>query len=132
MTVRRRRFLATSAALATPLVAGCTGGDGGGGEPVEVALVDFAFEPGTDAPIEVDAGTTVRFVWESGPHNIHVDSQPADADWPGHESTEDAGFEHEHTFDVSGQYHFWCVPHRGLGMVGDLVVAESGGRGGVY
>ncbi len=127
--MRRRRFLAASAALATPLVAGCTGGGGG---PVEVALVDFAFEPGTDEPVEVSTGTTVRFVWETGGHNIVVDSQPDGADWAGHEPLEGAGFEHEHTFDVAGEYHFWCQPHRGIGMVADIVVSEESGGGGFY
>lgn len=123
--MRRRRFLTTSAALATPLVAGCaSGGSGGTSAPVEVALVNFAFEPGSDSPIAVDAGTTVRFVWETSSHNIHVDSQPAGASWAGHEQIESAGFEHEHTFEVPGEYHYFCIPHERGGMLG-VVVADG-------
>ncbi len=101
------------------------GEEGGGGETVEVSLVDYAFEPGTDSPLVIPPGTTVRFVWETSTHNIHVDSKPAESDWQGHEPVEDEGFTHEHTFEVTGEYHFWCVPHQGLGMVGDITVEEG-------
>ncbi|MFP4627971.1 MAG: hypothetical protein ACLFMX_03170, partial [Halobacteriales archaeon] len=47
-------------------------------EVVEVELVDFAFEPGTDSPLEIEPDTTVRFIWITDTHNIVVDSQPDD------------------------------------------------------
>lgn len=128
--MNRRKFLTSAVALAPPLVAGCSSDDGT--EVVEVGPDgDLVFRPGTDEPLEISTGTTVTFVWESGGHNIHVDSRPDDASWDGHASIEDAGFEHEHTFDVAGEYHYWCEPHRGAGMVADIDV-ESGGGGGLY
>jgi plastocyanin len=151
--MRRREFLrvATGAAgaaaagsgavgaqeTATPSPTATAGEDGGGsGATVEVQLVDYAFEPGTDEPLVIPPGTTVRFVWETSTHNIKLDSKPDESDWNGHEPVEDEGFVHEHTFDATGDYHFWCDPHRGLGMVGDITVEEgapvpgAGGEGG--
>lgn len=103
-------------------------------ETVMVELVDFAFEPGTENPLEIPPGTTVTFVWQTDSHNIVVESQPADAGWAGHESIEMAGFETEHTFEVEGTYEFFCQPHQGLGMEGTIVVDSAasvdGGDGG--
>ena len=82
----------------------------------------YIFTPGTENPLRITAGTTVKFVWESDTHNIHVDSQPEDANWQGHESIENTGFTYEHTFEVEGTYHYWCEPHKGLGMIADIVV----------
>lgn len=89
---------------------------------VRVALVDFAFEPGTDGPLEVSTGTTVRFVWVTSIHNILVDTQPAESTWEGHRLLEEAGFTHEHTFVVPGRYEFRCEAHDNLGMKGTLIV----------
>jgi plastocyanin len=116
---------AQETATPSPTSTGTASGGGGTGETVEVALVDFAFEPGTDDPLVIPPGTTVRFVWETSNHNIHVDSKPEGSDWEGHEPIENTGFTHEHTFTTLGDYHFWCVPHKGLGMVADITVEEG-------
>lgn len=97
-----------------------------GGPPVTVELGDFYFKPGTEEPLYVTPGTTVKFVWKTGGHNIHVDTQPDGATWKGHESIENSGFTYEHTFNVKGKYHYWCVPHKSLGMVADIIVNASG------
>jgi len=114
-----------------------TGTSSGGGGSVEVDLVDYSFDPGTDSPLTIPPGTTVNFVWKTGGHDIFVDSQPDGANWEGHETIEDAGFETSHTFQTEGKYHFWCRPHKSLGMVGDIEVkkgaplpGQGGGGGG--
>ncbi|MFW6448433.1 MAG: plastocyanin/azurin family copper-binding protein [Halobacteriota archaeon] len=99
------------------------------GDVVEVALVDFEFDPGTDSPLEIEPGTTVRFVWETDTHNIVVDSQPDDADWEGQEEIENSGFEYEFTFEVEGTYEFHCEPHLQQGMEGTIEVGETDGDG---
>ncbi|WP_440989387.1 plastocyanin/azurin family copper-binding protein [Haloarchaeobius baliensis] len=86
---------------------------------------EYVFAPGTEATAVVDSGTDVTFRWASDNHNVVVTASPADADWTGHESTEDAGFEYEHTFTVPGRYEFECEPHVGLGMTGTLVVEST-------
>jgi plastocyanin len=111
---------------ATPGTETSTGTEASGsGETVEVTLVDYAYEPGTDEPLVIPPGTTVQFVWETPTHNIVVDSQPEGADWDGYETVEDEGFEYSHTFDVEGSYEFFCAPHQGLGMLGTMEVEEG-------
>ena len=108
-------------------------GDATSGGQVTVNLVDYAFEPGTEGPLVIPPGTQVNFVWVTGNHNIVVDSQPSGANWQGHETIEDAGFTYSHTFTTTGQYHYWCEPHRSLGMIADIEVQEGAplpGQGG--
>ena len=103
------------------------GGGGGGTETVEVGPGgEYVYTPGTEEPLYVTPGTTVTWVWKSDTHNVVVESQPDDAGWEGHEPIENSGFEYEHTFEVLGEYHYYCEPHRSTGMVADLVVNESG------
>lgn len=96
-------------------------------DDVTVDLVDYAYEPGTDQPLEIPPGTTVLFVWQTDTHNIAIDEQPDDSDWEGVEQIEDTGFEHEHTFEAEGTYEFHCTPHLELGMVGEIVVDPDAG-----
>ncbi len=84
------------------------------------------FEPGTDEPLYITPGTTVRFVWKSDSHSVTVDDQPKTGLWAGHTQVEDEGFEHEYTFDVLGTYEFYCTPHESVGMTGTIVVTETG------
>ncbi|MFC6732227.1 MULTISPECIES: plastocyanin/azurin family copper-binding protein [unclassified Haladaptatus] len=104
------------------------GGGGGGGGSKEVAVGpggDLVFSPGTEEPLYASPGTTVKFVWESDNHNIVVDSQPGSS-WEGHESLENEGFETEFTFEELGTYAYHCQPHKASGMVGEIVINESG------
>lgn len=125
----RRGFLRTAMGAA-----GATAASGVGAaqesETVTVELVDFAFEPGTDQPLEIPPGTTVEFVWVTSTHNIVVESQPDGAEWNGHETVEDEGFETDHTFEVEGEYEIFCQPHRDLGMTGTITVTEDADLGG--
>ncbi|MDZ7702756.1 MAG: plastocyanin/azurin family copper-binding protein [Halobacteriales archaeon] len=151
--MRRREFLraATGAAgaaaaatggasaqeTATPSPTETSGGaEDGSGATVQMDLVDFAYEPGTEEPLTIPPGTTVEFVWQTPSHNINVDSQPDGSDWEGHMPVENTGFETSHTFEVEGTYEFHCDPHQSLGMEGTIEVQEGaalpgeGGGGG--
>jgi plastocyanin len=79
----------------------------------------LSFSP---ANIAVPAGTTVTFEWGSGGHTVTPESQPDGAEWGGVPSTESAGFVHEFTFEVAGTYRYYCDPHRGAGMTGQVIV----------
>ncbi|WP_205596738.1 plastocyanin/azurin family copper-binding protein [Halostella salina] len=125
----RRRVLAASVGAAAGATA-VGSRRGSAQEAVTVELVDFAFEPGTDDPLVVAPGTTVRFVWITDNHNVVVDSQPEGAGWEGHEPIENAGFEFEHTFETAGEYAFYCSPHQSLGMEGTIEVREGGAPAG--
>ena len=137
-TSRRATLRGTGTVLATaiPILGGCaapvprmndttTDEDDGWGLSVAVGPDgEPVFEPGTEIPLHVQPGTTVSFEWESDGHDLHVMSQPDEADWEGHESIEDAGFIHEHTFIVVGRYRFFCERHRDEGMIGDIIVGD--------
>jgi len=84
---------------------------------------NLVYEPAT---LYVSPGTTVTFEWESDNHNIVVDGQPEGANWEGHEPLENTGFSYEHTFETVGTYSYYCQPHRTAGMVGEIIVNESG------
>lgn len=124
----RRAVVSAAGAAVAGALAGCSGGsDGGGGGSADATVEvgpneEFAFEPGTDEPLRVDAGATVEFVWRSGGHNVLVESQPDGADWEGHESIEAEGFSVAFAFETPGRYEYVCEPHESLGMVGTLVV----------
>ncbi|WP_121822134.1 plastocyanin/azurin family copper-binding protein [Halostella salina] len=98
------------------------GGAGGGSETVQLTG-DNVFDP---AELYIAPGTTVTFEWTGGNHNIIVDSQPSDANWEGHQPIEGPGTTHEHTFEVLGDYNYYCSPHQSLGMEGVIHVTESG------
>lgn len=115
----------------------CSGGDGGGGD---VGMtVDQAFEPGT---ITIAAGESVT--WDNGTaeqHTVTADegSLPDGADYfaSGGAATEDdangdlsAGFvgpgeSFSHTFETPGTYRYYCIPHKGAGMTGTIVVGDG-------
>jgi plastocyanin len=57
----------------------------------------FAFSP---TAVRIDPGTTVRFVWVTGGHDVAVEAQPAGSDWTGHPDVAEAGTEASHTFAV--------------------------------
>lgn len=148
----RRAFLSLVTGSATVGLAGCFGGGGNGNgngsgdsngdssdggdsgdedpeeevpEADETVLVgpdgDLRFDPET---LEIDPGTTVGFVWESGGHNILTGSIPDDAEWEGARSTEDEGYTHTHTFEVEGVYEYRCGQHQFQGMDGKVVVGD--------
>ena len=121
----RRAFLGS--AVAAGAAAATTGtASAQDGEVVEVEVGDYYYDPpGEGNTLYIEPGTTVRFTWVTDNHDIIVDEQPDGADWEGVPATEDTGFEHEHTFDVLGTYHFYCSPHIGLGMEAYIEVTED-------
>ena len=145
----RRRMLYGSTSLFSVAIAGCLGapsgtddetasndnedlstGDGGesSSDAMHEVLVgpdgEFVFLPGTENPLEISPGDSVRWIWESNAHNINPTEIPDHADWNGHQDLEDEGFEYEYTFTVEGHYHYICDPHVNQGMVADLVVGD--------
>ncbi len=103
------------------------------GEQPPATEDDLPVEVGSDGNLEftpdlltVPTGTEVTFVWKSDTHNIAVESQPDEANWqgtPGGDGTVyDAGHEYSHTFEVPGEYEYYCVPHQSVGMKGTIIV----------
>lgn len=129
--VTRRGFLSAAGTAAT--VGGASGvvaaqEDGGGPKEVLVGPGgDFTFEPET---VYAQPGQTIRWVWESDFHNIVPQEIPSGASWegtPGGQSEiYNTGYTYEHSFDTMGTYNYVCWPHRQSGMVGDVVINETG------
>ncbi|WP_227130897.1 plastocyanin/azurin family copper-binding protein [Halorubellus salinus] len=73
-------------------------------------------------------GDTVEWVWSSGGHNVVADTTPEGSDWTGTmdapTAVYDAGHAYSHTFEIAGTYSYYCNPHRGSGMTGEVVVEE--------
>jgi plastocyanin len=133
---RRRLLAACGACLAA--TAGCTESRSSTPtltpasvpEPVVVEVGPggaFAFRPGTDEPLRVPTGTTVRFVWRSDNHSVLVTDQPDGGSWGGtpgsNTATYDEGYVHEHTFEVPGRYLYECFAHTPVGS-GEVRVVE--------
>lgn len=95
---------------------------------VTVQAVGTQFFPET---VVVPTGTTVR--WEAAvlSHTVTTADTPVDAAMgnandPSGDNAFDAllpqGSSFEHTFTASGTYPYFCHPHHGFGMVGEVVV----------
>lgn len=109
------------------------GGDDGaddGGDDDTDETVTIAVGPGGENvfdpdEVTIEPGTTVEWTWESNGHNVVVDDAPDDADWEGDDDdTYNEGHTHEHTFEVPGEYEYYCSPHEAFGMTGTVVVEE--------
>ncbi len=145
--MKRREFLATASG-ATGGVAAASAGAAGTASAQEQHTVNMTdglnFEP---ASITVAPGDTV--VWEntgSIGHSVtaYEDDIPEEAEYwaSGGFDSEDAargaytagdpdsgdvpgGESYEHTFEVTGTYEYFCIPHESAGMLGTVEVQEG-------
>jgi len=78
---------------------------------------NLIFEP---ADVTISAGESVHFVNNMlPPHNVVVEDHPELS----HEALAMmSGEEFDITFPDSGDYTFWCAPHKGAGMIGNVHV----------
>lgn len=93
---------------------------------------NLKFDP---ADVRVEQGDVVEWVFESAGHNVsgrpdvssevqlsdgaepyssHPEGEPGE--------TDAAGSTYRHTFEVTGDYSYVCVPHASSGMVGNITV----------
>lgn len=83
----------------------------------------FQFNP---PDFDISAGDTVRWEWDSGGHNVRPSMSPDNSTWsgtPGEDGTTyDDGYVYTYTFDVAGEYEYYCAPHRQAGMQGSFTV----------
>jgi plastocyanin len=122
--------------------AGCTaGGTVSDGIDGDVGMTATAFQPSS---ITVAPGEEV--VWYNNSARAHSvtaydDGIPAAAEffatggfdstsaareaWDGMSGAITSGETYSHTFEVPGQYNYFCIPHERAGMVGRVVVAED-------
>ncbi|ELY89648.1 cupredoxin domain-containing protein [Natrinema altunense] len=140
---RRACLAAVGTALSTSL-AGCSSvlsafdDDPCGGEECHIGMNRTEFTP---AVYEVSAGDTV--VWKNTSEADHTVTAyesgiPDEAEYfasggyesqaAAYEAWEDRGGRlgtrdtFEHTFEVPGTYEYFCIPHEGAEMIGEIVV----------
>jgi plastocyanin len=94
----------------------------------QVAVGDgLSFDPET---FEIQVGETVLWEWVGPGHNVKYDEGdvPEGTGWTGTEgsrtTTYGEGHAHWHTFEVAGEYAYYCVPHQSSGMRGSFTVLE--------
>lgn len=143
----RRRFLYSSALVATGAISGCvgsspisTGGQSSGtthshptgnessddAEPeATIEITDNSYEPPI---VQVPAGSLVRWRNTGGAHTVTSYNPANDAPlrapkragaWNSGELG--AGETFEIKFDVDGVYDYFCRSHEGIGMVGSVI-----------
>lgn len=143
--MNRRSFLVGVAGGVSLGLSGClAGGSGAPGADADydVGMSSTAFEP---ERVEVAVGETV--LWRNTNSRAHTVTAyeaglPEGADYfasggyGSEQEARDAFYDsfggaiasrdtYEHTFDVPGQYDYFCVPHEAGGMVGTVVVREE-------
>ena len=69
--------------------------------------------------VHVDTGDTVTWVPTSKGHNVEIIAAPDGFDIPKKSKN---GKEVSIEFTVPGIYYYWCTPHKGMGMIGLVVV----------
>jgi plastocyanin len=104
---------------------GATTANNGEAREIDVIARSMEYEPGTDEPITIQQGETVRFVVTS-PDIYHTFTVATDKSkqnvlfnldvFPG------KPVEQVWTFDQPGSYYLYCIPHEALGMVGSIEV----------
>lgn len=137
----RRAFLRAAVPTAAAGLAGCIGSS----VPTDydVGMGAKEFRPET---LEVEVGTTVTWLnTNKQGHSVtaYESGLPEGADYfasGGFDSEQEArdawgnssggtlfeGQTYEHTFEVPGEYPYFCIPHEVGGMVGTVVVREGG------
>jgi pseudoazurin len=67
--------------------------------------------------VEIAAGSTVKWVPTDKGHNVEMIASPNDMKFKSKN-----GKEASVTFETPGIYYYWCTPHKGMGMIGLVVV----------
>ena len=68
----------------------------------------------------IEVGDTVTWLPASTGHNVEMISSPNDMKFKSKN-----GKEAKITFETPGVYYYWCTPHKGMGMIGLVVVAND-------
>ena len=70
--------------------------------------------------VKVEIGDTITWLPSSKGHNVEMISSPNKMKFKSKN-----GKEAKITFDTTGIYYYWCTPHKGMGMIGLVVVAND-------
>lgn len=136
----RRRFLGTVGSGVLVSLGGCIGGEAATVDH-DIGMTMHTFRPDT---LSVGPGTTVVFrntsshahtvtafqngypddaeYWASGGFSSEAEATEAWQD--GSNGALYSGDTFEHTFEIPGQYSYFCIPHLDADMVGVITVEE--------
>ena len=70
--------------------------------------------------LKIAAGSTVKWVPIDKGHNVEMVASPNDMKFKSKN-----GKEASVTFETPGIYYYWCTPHKGMGMIGLVVVGDD-------
>ena len=70
--------------------------------------------------VNIDVGDTVTWLPTSKGHNVEMIASPN-----GMKLKSKNGKEVKIAFDTPGIYYYWCTPHKGMGMIGLVVVGSD-------
>lgn len=68
----------------------------------------------------VNIGDTITWIPTTKGHNVEMISSPNDM-----KLKSKNGKEVKISFDKAGIYYYWCTPHKGMGMIGLVVVGND-------
>jgi plastocyanin len=77
------------------------------------------FEP---AQVKVKVGDTVRWTWTGGSHNVVSGPDCATDDGKFKSGAPVAGGTFDKKFETAGTFPYYCQPHCGMGMKGEVIV----------
>jgi plastocyanin len=84
-------------------------------------------ESGDTVTFEIQSGSHSATAYKEGTSSASVNRIPESAETFNSETLSEQGATYEHTFETTGTYDYFCIPHKSLGMVGRIVVGEPGG-----
>ena len=70
--------------------------------------------------VKVEVGDTVTWLPTSKGHNVEMISSPNQMKFKSKNNKEV-----KITFDTPGIYYYWCTPHKGMGMIGLIIVGND-------
>ena len=70
--------------------------------------------------VRIGIGDTVTWVPTNKGHNVEMVSSPNNMKFKSKNNKETSI-----TFEQSGIYYYWCTPHKGMGMIGLVLVGED-------
>ena len=70
--------------------------------------------------VRIGIGDTVTWAPTNKGHNVEMVSSPNNMKFKSKNNKETSI-----TFEQSGIYYYWCTPHKGMGMIGLILVGED-------
>ena len=70
--------------------------------------------------VRIGVGDTVTWLPTDKGHNVEMVSSPNDMKFRSKNNKEVSL-----TFEQTGIYYYWCTPHKGMGMIGLILVGED-------